>query len=151
MKISVCELGNNSIGLKQDWLALIEHVTSEKSDLVLLPEMTFHPWLAGTNQIKPELWQEAVNSHDHWLGRLSELTARIVIGSRPVIQNKSLSSNFNGPNITGSEFGGTGWVIEPEEGSVLGVTSPGQPFLTVEIDLEVAQNAKNTYPRYVKE
>ena len=256
MKATVCELRNNPAGLEQDWLALIEHVTSENSDLVLLPEMTFHPWLAGTNQVQPELWQDAVSAHDHWLGRLPELAARIVIGSRPVVQNKRrlnqgyiwhsesgytpvhakyylpdekgyweaswydrgdpdfkviqidgikfgflictelwfaahardymlqgvdilvcpratpqssndkwlaggrtaavisgafcLSSNFNGPNIKGSEFGGRGWVIEPEEGSVLGVTSADQPFLTVEFDLETAQNAKNTYPRYVK-
>jgi len=65
MKVTVCQLRNVPAGLDQDWLALIDHVTSEKSDL--------------------------------------------------------------------------------------GVTSPGRPFLTVEIDLEVAQNAKHTYPRYVKE
>jgi len=47
------------------------------------------------------------------------------------------------------EFGGAGWIIEPEEGSVLGVTSPNKPFLTVEIDLEHAEKAKRTYPRYV--
>ena len=62
-----------------------------------------------------------------------------------------LSSNFSGPNIEGSEFGGTGWIIEPEEGEVLGVTSQSQPFVTTEINLEVAKKAKHTYPRYVKE
>jgi len=62
-----------------------------------------------------------------------------------------LSSNFSGPNIEGSEFGGTGWVIEPEEGGVLGVTSADRPFMTVEIDLAVAHRAKTTYPRYVVE
>ena len=51
--------------------------------------MTFHPWLAGTNHVKPKLWQAAVNAHDHWLNRLSELAVRIVIGTRPVIQNKN--------------------------------------------------------------
>jgi N-carbamoylputrescine amidase len=60
-----------------------------------------------------------------------------------------LSSNLSGPNIESIEFGGTGWIIEPEEGNVLGVTSPNKPFLTVEIDLEVADKAKRTYPRYV--
>lgn len=257
MKVTVCELRNDPAGLNQDWPALTEHVAAEKSDLVLLPEMTFHPWLAGTNHVKAELWQAAVNAHDHWLDRLSELAVCIVIGTRPVIQNKNrqnqgyiwqsetgytpvhakyylpdekgyweaswydrgdqnfnviqidgikfgflictelwfaahareymrqgidilvcpratpqssndkwlaggrmaavisgafcLSSNFCGPNIKGSEFGGTGWIIEPEEGGVLGVTSPEQPFLTVGIDLAVARNAKHTYPRYVKE
>ena len=45
--------------------------------------------LAGTNRIKPELWQAAVSSHDHWLDRLFDLAARIVIGTRPVIKNKN--------------------------------------------------------------
>ncbi|MCP4371705.1 MAG: hypothetical protein GY797_26840, partial [Deltaproteobacteria bacterium] len=47
------------------------------------------------------------------------------------------------------KWGGSGWVIEPEEGEVLGVTSQEKPFLTMNIDLEVAEIAKNTYPRYV--
>ena len=46
-------------------------------------------------------------------------------------------------------FGGAGWVIEPEEGNVLGVTSQDKPLLTVEIELESAKKAKRTYPRYV--
>jgi len=54
MKVTVCELCNDPAGLNQDWPALTEHVAAEKNDLVLLPEMTFHPWLAGTNHVKPE-------------------------------------------------------------------------------------------------
>lgn len=45
-------------------------------------------------------------------------------------------------------LGGLGWVIDPE-GHVLGVTSPKEPFLTVEIDLDLADEAKQTYPRYL--
>ena len=33
MKVTVCELRNDAAGLKQDWLALIDHVKSQKSDL----------------------------------------------------------------------------------------------------------------------
>lgn len=36
MKVTVCELRNDPIGLEQDWEKLVEHVLSEKSDLVLL-------------------------------------------------------------------------------------------------------------------
>ena len=256
MKTTVCELRNDPTGLEQDWQALIDHTKSQKSDLVLLPEMAFYPWLAGTDQVDPQLWQDAVNAHDRWLDRLSELGARIVIGTRPVIkdykrlnygyiwQSESgcalahakyyvpdekgyweatwydrgdcefnvvnvddmnlgflictelwfaahareymlqgidllvcpratpknsvdkwlaggrtaavisgafcLSSNFNGPNPDGSEVGGTGWIVEPAEGDVLGVTSRDRPFFTADIDLTVARNAKHTYPRYVK-
>jgi N-carbamoylputrescine amidase len=47
------------------------------------------------------------------------------------------------------KWGGSGWIIEPEEGKVLGVTTREQPFLTLEIDISVAEAAKHTYPRYV--
>lgn len=56
----------------------------------------------------------------------------------------SLSSN----RVSEDAFGGRGWVISPD-GEVLGVTSAEQPFITVEIDLELAEQAKKTYPRYV--
>jgi len=60
-----------------------------------------------------------------------------------------LSSNLSGQNQQGSHFAGTGWIIEPEEGQILGLTSSEQPFLTLDIDLEQAANAKNSYPRDV--
>jgi hypothetical protein len=46
IKVTVCELRNDADGLEQDWKALVEHVKSEKSDRVLLPEMAFHQWVA---------------------------------------------------------------------------------------------------------
>jgi N-carbamoylputrescine amidase len=45
-------------------------------------------------------------------------------------------------------LGGVGWVTDPD-GRVLATTSDEQPFVTVEIDLLVAEAAKQTYPRYV--
>lgn len=62
-----------------------------------------------------------------------------------------LSSNFNGPNTHRLDFGGTGWIVEPEEGNVLGTTSASAPFLTLDIDPDQARQAKTTYPRYVKD
>ena len=255
MKVTVTELRNDPDGLEHDWQSLVSHVKSEKSDLVLLPEMPFHKWVAGTNEVDPVIWQRAVIAHDRWMPRLSDLAPAIVAGTRPVVRNgkrlnegfiwesdsgpkashtkyylpdekgfweaswyergnrdftavqcggirfgflictelwffeqareylrqgihllvcprvtpKSsvdkwiaggrvaavvsgafcLSSNLNGPNIEDIEFGGAGWIIEPEEGNVLGVTTREEPFLTVEIDLESAEKAKHTYPRYV--
>ena len=255
MKVTVCELRNDPDGLEQDWKSLVGHVTSEKSDLVLLPEMPFCRWVAGTRKVDPAIWQQAAGAHDRWIARLSDLAPAMVAGTRPVIQDgkrhnegytwesdsgykpshvkyylpdeegfweaswyergnrdfkavdckgirvgflictelwffehardylkqaihllvcprvtpKSsvdkwiaggraaavvsgafcLSSNLSGPNTDNIEFGGAGWVIEPEEGTVLGVTSREEPFLTVEIDLEMAEKSKLTYPRYV--
>jgi N-carbamoylputrescine amidase len=74
-------------------------------------------------------------SLDRWLagGR----TAAIVAGAY------AASSNHGD-----ERFGGQGWIVSPD-GDVLAVTSPEQPFVTVEIDLGEAEAAKRTYPRYV--
>lgn len=61
-----------------------------------------------------------------------------------------LSSNQWDPDGSGTDCGGLGWVVGPD-GDVLATTSPAQPFVTVEVDLEVARQAKSTYPRYVLE
>ena len=60
-----------------------------------------------------------------------------------------LSSNRCGVQ-SAVTFGGAGWIINPA-GEVLGVTSNDAPFLTLDVDLDVAEAAKNAYPRYVKD
>jgi len=61
-----------------------------------------------------------------------------------------LSSNRGGLDINGMEWAGQGWIIEPD-GEILGLTSLEDPFVTVDIDLQTAEKAKKTYPRYVLE
>ncbi|MCA1603687.1 MAG: carbon-nitrogen hydrolase family protein, partial [Acidobacteria bacterium] len=61
-----------------------------------------------------------------------------------------LSSNRVSNEASGVTFGGQGWIVGPD-GDVLGLTSPEQPFVTIEIDLDEAERAKSTYPRYVSE
>lgn len=60
-----------------------------------------------------------------------------------------LSSNLAGTTPEGGDYAGVGWIIEPGEGKVLGLTSEEQPFLTLDIDLAETDRAKKTYPRYV--
>jgi len=81
-------------------------------------------------------------SRDKWLagGR----AAAVVSGAF------CLSSNLCGTTEQGGDYAGLGWAIEPEEGQVLGATGREQPFLTVDINLDIADNAKRTYPRYVE-
>ena len=62
-----------------------------------------------------------------------------------------LSSNLAGTTAAGGDFAGVGWIVEPEEGTILGSTSANQPFLTVDVDLDDADRAKTTYPRYVQD
>ncbi len=59
-----------------------------------------------------------------------------------------ISSNRINPSQKGADLGGQGWIVGPD-GDVLGMTSQEQPFLTFEIDLQEAEQAKDTYPRYV--
>jgi N-carbamoylputrescine amidase len=62
-----------------------------------------------------------------------------------------LSSNYSNSNKQGLKWAGTGWIIEPEGGEILGLTSNDNPLLTMEIDLSVAEKAKKTYPRYIRD
>ena len=255
MKVTVCELRNEPEYLEQDWQELAAHVKSESSDLVLLPEMPFYPWIARGNQVDDDVWKASVEAHDRWITRLTELESTLVISTRPVVQKQkkfnegfiwdstngyqgvhrkyylpddegwweaswydrgdgvfsviqsqkgtigflictelwfnvhareyakegiellvtprateitsidkwlaggraaavvsgaySLSSNYSYGKKGNIEWGGGGWIIEPEEGHVLGLTSREHPFLTLESDLSVAQNAKLSYPRNV--
>ncbi len=256
MKVTVCELRNEPAALEDDWRSLATHVRAEGSDLVLLPEMPFHPWLAATRDVEAERWQASVRAHDAWAARLHELGAAAVVATRPVVAGGKrfnqamlwqagsgelpvshrkqylpeeegfweaswyaagppgservtaggaaigfaictemwffhrardyskqgvqllacpratlqpsvdkwlaggraaavvsgafcLSSNFSGSAGALGDWGGCGWVVEPEAGEVLGTTSVTSPFVTVAIDLAVADAAKSTYPRYV--
>jgi predicted amidohydrolase len=79
-------------------------------------------------------------SLDKWL--VGGRAAAIVSGAF------SLSSNRVSSGGHSVHFGGQGWIADPD-GKVLGLTSREQPFTTVEIDLNAAERAKKTYPRYV--
>lgn len=255
MKVTVCELRNDPEQFKEDWDQLVSHVKHESSDLVLLPEMPFFPWLAATRNVDPEQWKASVDAHEKWISRLHELSPAMIFGTRSVIQadkhlnegfvwdqqtgykavhpkyylpnedgfweaswyergeyafdvfEKSnlkagflicteiwfmeharvygkqgiqlllcpratpasstdkwvaggraaavisgafcLSSNRGGTDSNGADWAGTGWIVEPEEGEVLGLTSRTQPFLSIDIDLAAADKAKTSYPRYV--
>ncbi len=80
MKITVCELPD--ILDEQTWSALVAHVREHQSELVLLPEMPFHPWLMASDQVDEEQWERAVKAHG--LERIDGLFPAIVIGTRPI-------------------------------------------------------------------
>ena len=84
MKVTVCQLSNDPDGLAAGWQALVAHVQTAGSDLVLLPEMPFYPWPFWRQSFDPAVWQEAVAAHDRWQARLPELAPAAVAGSRPV-------------------------------------------------------------------
>ncbi len=79
------------------------------------------------------------HTNDKWLagGR----TAAVVSGAF------CLSSNHSG-RADKLELGGAGWICDPD-GVVLASTSTENPFVTLDLDLAQADQAKSTYPRYV--
>jgi len=76
---------------------------------------------------------------------------RIAGGKTAVVVSGAwcLSSNFSPGEGDGNQWGGAGWIIEPENGQVLGLATADRPSVTLDIDLKAAVAAKRTYPRYV--
>jgi len=250
MRVTVTQL--DAAALDAEWAALRHHTSNQESDFVLLPEMPFSPWLAATQDVDPDAWARAVDRHETWLDRVGELGAKVVVGTRPVVDGDrrfneafvwtpggvtpwrrktylpdepgfweatwyergpvafpaeatpfgpigtqictemwffehareyaregvrllttprategatvdkwlaggrvaavcagafSLSSNHTG-SYGPVTMGGQGWIIAPD-GDVLATTSDDRPFVTLDVDLDLAELAKSTYPRYV--
>ena len=73
---------------------------------------------------------------DKWLaaGRV----AAILAGAYGLSSNRFAKSGL---------YGGQGWIIDPD-GAVLALTSESEPAVSATIDLQAADKAKATYPRY---
>ncbi len=84
MRVTICELPDESGAFADAWTDLVSHVQAEASELVLLPEMPFHPWLPARREVDPELWAAAVAAHDRWQERLEQLAPAVGLGSRPI-------------------------------------------------------------------
>jgi N-carbamoylputrescine amidase len=252
LRVTVCELSDDRAQFADDWDRFVDHARAEGTELIVLPEMPFAPWLAASSAFEQAAWDAAVRSHDEWLERLNILAPASVLSSRPVTrQNRrfnegfawspdegyrvihdkcylpdeaayweahwyepgdgsfetadvqgakvgmmictdlwslghaeqygrdgaqiiatpratpgstvdkwlaggrvaavvsgaySLSSNWTADD-DGGDFGGAGWIAEPD-GGLIARTTRAEPFQTVMIDLDVADAAKETYPRY---
>lgn len=254
MRLTVCELPEDRTAFERAWDDLVDHVATEGSDLVLLPEMPFAPWLPASPDDDPAAWKRAVDAHEEWAARLDALAPATVLLSRPTIRhdqrlNEGLmwtsaggtetthvkrylpeeagfweaswydsgdrafspvecagaltgflictdlwateearkygqagahlvvnprateactlekwraggraTSVVSGSFVASSNrvtveddrsdviFGGEGWVVDPD-GTMIARTSRSQPFVTVDVDLDVAERAKETYPR----
>lgn len=84
MRVTVCELPHEPGPLEEAWGALCAHAASERSQLVVLPELPFSGPLWLSREPDPRTWREAEALHDAWLARSTELGAAWVLGTRPV-------------------------------------------------------------------
>ena len=85
MRVTVSQISDTTP--EPEWAALAEHCAEHASELVVLGEMPFAPWLAGTDDVDPEAWRQAVEAHDMWIERLDDLGGAIVAGSRPELHD----------------------------------------------------------------
>jgi N-carbamoylputrescine amidase len=106
MKVTVCQFHNGGGGFGADWDHLVRHVKVERSELVLLPEMPFYSWFPTPRHFNAGVWQAAVDAHNAWERRLSDLAPAIPIGTRPIdFGNVRYSAGFmwnEGEGITES-------------------------------------------------
>jgi N-carbamoylputrescine amidase len=82
MRVTVCELPDARRPFEDAWGALVEHVSRERSELLLLPQMPFSEWFIDS---APDwsAWRAAARTHDEWERRLTELGRTLVLGTRP--------------------------------------------------------------------
>ena len=69
----------------RDPTRLWSRIASERADLLVLPELGMSPWLPDTREVDPAEWSDAAARHDALIDRLGALNARVVVGSRPVV------------------------------------------------------------------
>lgn len=84
MRVTVCELRDDRDGFEADWSALCDHTRSERSELVVLPEMPFARWFAVTRPFDSTAWRDALTAHERWERSIGELGAPFVLATRPV-------------------------------------------------------------------
>jgi len=84
MRVTVCQIPGHDEDARSGALAaLFEHARSERSELVVIPEMPLGPWLANSSNANPAEWGAAVETHERVISGWCDL-AFPVIGSRPV-------------------------------------------------------------------
>ena len=88
MKITVCQINNIPESFEECFLNLQNYLLSNNTDLLLLPEMPFSSWLAQSKKFDKNKWKITVDKHKKRIESLSNLNAKYIIGTRPIIDNK---------------------------------------------------------------
>jgi len=87
MRVTVCELPHESPALDDAWARLCAHTREQRSDVIVLPEFAFVEPVWMRDAFDRDHWDTQVAACDAWLGRLPELGAAHVIGTRPVTRH----------------------------------------------------------------
>ncbi|MGH8137842.1 MAG: nitrilase-related carbon-nitrogen hydrolase [Steroidobacteraceae bacterium] len=118
MRVTVCQWPNTRDGIARAWDALIAHVRAQSSELVLLPEMPFFPWLAASREFDAARWAAAVKAHQDWEARMPEAGGLAVLGTRPyTFGNERISAGFVWEATTGCRAAHANSCIRNEQGA----------------------------------
>jgi len=116
MKVTVCQLDNDPEAFARDWEQLVAHVKTEKSDMILLPEMPFSPWFAWSPEFDPTIWESAVIAHQEATPFLEKLSPSFVCGSLPLDhKGKRHNEAFIWDSISGFRFAHTKYYLPNEK------------------------------------
>ena len=85
MNVTVCQLNNDANIFEREWTELVGHCKLNKSELLLLPEMPFYPWIANTTKVNDQEKAKAIEAHEIWLSKFDELEDIIVAYTKPLI------------------------------------------------------------------
>ena len=83
MRVTVTQLPDDLD--ETTWSSLARHVSTNATDLLLVGELCFSPWLAIRRDANDEKWSASVAGHDRWISRLGELGVETIAGSRPIV------------------------------------------------------------------
>jgi len=96
VKITVCELPDETARREAAWADLVRDLRASPTDVVVLPEMPFCEWaMFRKRHVDLAAWRTALAAHDTMMTRLGELQTGVVLASRPVeLQGKRLNQAF---------------------------------------------------------
>nr|AEE65487.1 amidohydrolase-like protein [uncultured bacterium BAC AB649/1850] len=83
LRVTVCELTAAGPG-EPAWTALAAGLRDTRTELLVLPEMPWAPWLAAAPAFDPGAWRSALAAHDEGVRSLPALGVPAVVSSRPV-------------------------------------------------------------------
>lgn len=95
MRVSVCEAAPEMVPGGEDWQRLTARARGERSDVLLLNEMPFGPWISCAERADQETLLASHRVHESGMERLPELGVRSVLGTRPVFdEDRSVNQAF---------------------------------------------------------
>ncbi|MBA4158513.1 MAG: carbon-nitrogen hydrolase family protein [Gemmatimonadetes bacterium] len=95
MRFGVCEAAPEMVPSGEDWQQLAARAWEERTDVFLLNEMPFGPWISCAEKAGEEMLLASHRAHEAGMVHLVELGARSVLATRPVYdQGRSVNQAF---------------------------------------------------------